>query len=173
MQKGWRHQIFPVMAIEDFAVYYACVSSLQEFLCFEIDGVYGAWRMRAPSKKFEKKTQKLELKGDYAFDGGLSAAEWFKSWESYSDLLEAECTSATESTFFHVTDIANFYDSIDLFKLENKLKQAIPEWDGTVDVLIHFLKYWNRTVRGYDPFIKRITTRNCSRCFAYSGKFLY
>jgi hypothetical protein len=37
----------PVFSVEDFSVYYACTSALQDTLCFDIEGVYGGWRMSA------------------------------------------------------------------------------------------------------------------------------
>lgn len=145
-------RFIPIMAVEDLAIYYACTTALQDKLCFEIDGVYGGWRM---SKNYEH-TDTGQIVGDYVFDSSLSTQEWFNNWSSFTELLTVKCREADDQTWFHVTDIANFYDNIDLFILENKIKKDISCWDDTVDILIHFLKFWNRGIRGYSPSSKGI-----------------
>lgn len=144
----------PVMQKEDFAVYYACTSALQEHLLNDdIEGVFGGWKMTSSSKSRKNADESI---ADYVNDSSLSIKLWIENWQSYTDLLLATCKDHDGDIFFHTTDIANFYDSIDLNKLEQKIKKDIDNWDGTVDVLIHLLKYWNRVVDGYNPSSKSI-----------------
>lgn len=152
-KSGGATRFVPVFSIEDFSVYYAATSALQKHLCFDLDGVYGAWWMSANHSKI---TPDEEIFGDYVFEGSLSTKQWIKNWASFSDLLRHECEQADESTWFHVTDIANFYDSIDLSILEQKIKRIVIEETDALDVLLHFLRYWNRTIRGYNPSSKGI-----------------
>lgn len=147
----------PVMQKEDFAVYYACTSALQEYLLNDdIEGVFGGWRMTSSRKKLQVDKSIAESIADYVVDSSLSIKLWVKNWQSYSDLLLAYCKEHDGDFYIHTTDIANFYDSIDLNKLEQKIKKVADNWDGTVDVLIHLLKYWNRILDGYNPSSKGI-----------------
>ena len=49
-------------------------------------------------------------------------------------------------------DIANFYDNINLFLLEDKIKHAIKkEKSEIVSLLFYFLKYWDKKHHFYNP----------------------
>jgi hypothetical protein len=146
-------RFIPILQKEDFAVYYACTAALQnELLNDKIKGVYGGWRMTSGARNVVTK----DYYADYVLDSSLSTKLWLKNWQDYTSLLQAYFEQNDDSLYVQTTDIANFYDNIDLYKLEQKIKKHVQNWDETVDVLMHFLKYWNRLLNGYNPSFKGI-----------------
>lgn len=160
-------RFLPVMTVRDMSVYYACVSAIQDEICISIEGVFGGWRMRKEKQREEDDND--EIFGDYVFEGSLSTKKWIQNWRRYTDLIESLCDTHSEEYYFHTTDIANFYDSINLDILENKLKRTCEKWDESIDILVHFLKHWNRRITGYNPSSKGIpqeSVQDASRILA-------
>jgi len=76
-------------------------------------------------------------------------SQWFKNWKEFQRRAY-DYSQTGEYNYFIKTDIANFYDTINLSILENKIRTVLNENDPFVlDLLFNFLGNWNRRFEGY------------------------
>mgnify|MGYP000117792765 CR=1 FL=1 len=104
----------------------------------------------------------------YGF-GSFNKFGWVKSWSQYWKLAVSTFEEAHETSWFAMFDIANFYCSIDLSKLERLLRRTCPEETDTIEILMYFLSTWNRDLYHYAPSTKGIPMDligDCSRVLA-------
>jgi hypothetical protein len=74
---------------------------------------------------------------------------WTKEWTEYMNLSN-QIISGYFNPFIIEFDIANFYDKIDLFRLEKKVRTAtLDKNEFEVNLLFHFLKNWDRKNLSY------------------------
>ncbi len=146
----------PILSKEDMAIYYLLVLSLQDYLVEDLEGVYGAYRS-IPSAA--KKSKEVEV--DYSiidpyFQDTFNRKAWFKDWSRLNDLLMQICEDKSVGNFVLVSDIANFYDTIDVGSLISRMRSVIPQYDDVISLLGYFLSYWDRRIKGYNPSSKGI-----------------
>src|SRR5262249_43267304 len=76
-------------------------------------------------------------------------AAWMRNWQAYWKLLAATYEHASESSWFVMFDIANFYDSIDLYRLETSVRALCGNEAYAINVLLALLSSWNRALCRY------------------------
>jgi len=149
----------PVLTKEDLAVYYLISLALQTTLSHDLPNIFGGWQK--PPKKIaqSKKASEqnfLELISDPYLAESMSKKTWFKNWTNFNALLR-ETVDATETGNFVMTsDIANFYDNIDIHRLTKKIRSEVSDLEFVVDLLEYFLSFWDRRIKGYKPSSKGI-----------------
>ena len=79
----------------------------------------------------------------------FSSHLWLKEWRKFSDLISALVTDKSIGSCVVTTDIANFYDSIEIPRLISKIRRSAPAESDTTDALNAFLSSWNRRHIGY------------------------
>ncbi|TNJ40213.1 hypothetical protein FGF66_00095 [Chlorobaculum thiosulfatiphilum] len=132
--------IRPVMHFDltDVVVYYYCVKSLQDQLIErinEVEFVYGGFRL----------TDKLVL-SESSMDGFVydPSYEMFlkcsfrKAWSDYQNLAQGLYENRFD--YYMHLDIAHFYDSIPLNKLEQEVRSLVPNKKNDIDLLFYLLK---------------------------------
>jgi len=175
----------PVFEPKDYLVYFYCLSVLEEELALNrVSTTYGGWSLKGLIKSSEEQELK-PLTGKYqpvysADDPSIPTFSYNKyAWAEYLGeyqrnlyaTLKATIKKPDQLKFVTVQfDIANFYDCIRLNVLEKKIradcaKEKIP----VIDLLCHFLRYWNRDINGYDSQFNGIPQDafgDCSRIIA-------
>jgi hypothetical protein len=169
-------RIVPTFTLRDYCLYFYCIKKLEPILCQDrIEGTFGGWRLPNIIKNIEE----LETEGmidyidvPYLPYSSLSILEWIKNWKAFSKL-----TFLKTQHFFNgsscviIFDIANFYDNIKLDILERKLRLKCeqPSLNRVIDLLLYFLRYWNKPFEGYVPKnvgLPQEETGDCSRLLA-------
>lgn len=151
-------RFLPIINATDMAVYYLIVDSLQKPLVKNLPSVFGGWWSKPTSVEESKSLSDLskqEIDDPYSF-GTLNPTLWFSEWKSFNDVIYALVKSGEFGNYVVKTDIANFYDTIDIQGLISRLnRESIDQFDN-IDVLNIYLSYWDRRVRGYEPSRKGI-----------------
>ncbi len=156
----------PILTKEDMVVYYLLVLSLQDYLVHDLPGVYGAWRSvptnankdEGVSFEFESGVlgqEEAEIVEPYYADT-LSRKAWFKNWNQFNELLASTCGTNGIGNYVLTSDVANFYDTIDVGKLCQKIRSDVSGNDDVVALLTYFLQYWDKRIKGYNPSSKGI-----------------
>lgn len=174
-------RIIPTFTLKDFCVYFYCINNLQSCLCDEqcrTEGTFGGWSIGNPIKSIED-LEKENLIGncewyEYISVSSLALSQWIKNWKEFSKLAYAKSVEFGCNVDDYVVatfDIANFYDNIKFDILENKLrlKCQSTEHNQIIDLLMYFLKYWNKPFEGYFPKtvgLPQEETSDCSRILA-------
>lgn len=154
-------RFIPILKKEDMAVYYQLCAEIGDQVIENIDGIYGGWKFVKTPGSLRELSQELKLEEiSKAYHQGyfsetFSSAAWFQQYKSYTDLITRICSQETDS-FIAKTDIANFYDSIDISILMQKLQRKIPDYWRHLDLLEIFLGHWNRNTLGYKRSSKGI-----------------
>ena len=176
-------RIVPTFSLRDYCLYFYCIYRLEVVLCNDrkrIEGTFGGWQISNPIKSMED----LEKEGlinrcgwyEYMSVSSLSLSQWIKNWKEFSKLsyaksLEFSAVYGLDDYVVAIFDIANFYDNIKLNILENQLRLECQsrEQSEIIDLLMYFLKYWNKPFEGYAPKsvgIPQEETGDCSRILA-------
>ncbi len=167
-------RFIPVFDLRDYIVYFACVRALDEPLARDaIPGTFGGWSLGGARRRTEDgQAQRLiqEVVDDtYAPPSAYNPAAWVKNWNEYWKLLWITFRDSPEDSWFVSFDIANFYDSIDLPRLERLLRQHAPEAPLAIEVLSYLLGAWNNRVTMYARSSKGLPQDligDCSRVLA-------
>jgi hypothetical protein len=173
-------RFIPVFSYEDIAVYFGCIKVFdQRFTELAVPGTFGGWSLGGARRNFEKKHacsvyEDMPPRKDY-FDeytpiSSFNRNAWFENWQKFWQLSANLYEHACDSDYFALFDIANFYDSIDLPKLERQIRACSNENDSVaVEVLFYFLSIWNKKQNQYAKTTKGIPQDNigdCSRVLA-------
>lgn len=157
-------RVIPVFTIQDYCVYYYCIKKLEPKIAYNrIDNTFGGWSLnglirRSEEDEMGKRVKDYdELEDAMAELHGISVSEHSfnpKAWvKAYGELNSRLYATAKESEYSYVAefDIANYYDSIRLDKLEASVREiATKEERDVVSLLFHFLNYWNRDINEYN-----------------------
>ena len=151
-------RIVPTFSLRDYCVYFYCVKKLEYILCQDrVEGTFGGWRIPNPIKSIEdieKEGIAENIDVPYVSYSNLSVLEWAKNWKEFSKI-----TFLKTKKFFNgsscvvIFDIANFYDNVKLDVLERKLRLKCDKvtTNRIIDLLLYFLRYWNKPFEGYVP----------------------
>lgn len=164
-------RVIPILMLEDYCVYYYCVKKLEKELALNrVSGTYGGFSLNGLIR--EKETDEIEKISEEIPSTPKRAYNlfgWIESWKDFTRKVYAHATTS-DATNFLFLDIANFYDTIDLDKLESKVRHATnDEQTQIVNILFSFLRNWNRKVYGYGAQTKGIPqdeVGDCSRILA-------
>ena len=156
---------------------------LQDCVCDIKDrtvGTFGGWSISNPIQSIDKIEKENLISScewyEYVSVSSLTISQWMKNWKEFSKLsyaksIEYESNQCATDYVVALFDIANFYDTIKLDILESKLrlKCNTAEKNKIIDLLIYFLRYWNKPFEGYFPKscgIPQEETGDCSRILA-------
>lgn len=137
----------PILSAEDMVVYYLLVLSLQDYLVKDYEGVYGAYRTVPKGAKKKNPEDDPDIIDPY-FQDTFSKKAWFKDWSQFTDLLRETCGDPSVGNYVLTSDVANFYDTIDVGRLIDKIRSKVPLNDEVVSLIGYFLNYWDRRIKG-------------------------
>jgi hypothetical protein len=155
-------RFLPIINHTDMAVYYQLCGEIGDRVIEQIDGVFGGWQVvpTPASRKYIDDLPRNEqvelLYGHEYFSETFSSAAWFQNYRNFTDCIREITDSDEYGNFVGMTDIANFYDTIDIDRLTSKIKNKIPDLSRHVEILEVYLGYWNRRLVGYQRSNKGI-----------------
>lgn len=164
-------RVIPVLSLEDYCTYYFCIKQLEKYLAINrVPNTYGGFSLGGQIRESENdEIEAIIADIPSSPTRAYNRFGWIESWGDFQDKAWRYATS-TDSTQFLTLDIANFYDTIDLDKLESKIRHAVPkEFASVVNLLFSFLRNWNRKIYGYGHQSKGIPqdeVGDCSRILA-------
>jgi len=146
-------RIVPVFGYEDSCVYFFCVKQLEDFIAINrVDGTFGGWTLGNPIKEMED--EEIENLQDVSDDSPMALnsynpIKWSENWRDFQKRAY-EYAKKGNYQFFLKFDVANFYDTVNLHILEDKIRLATEKKQGfVVELLFHFLQNWNRQFERY------------------------
>lgn len=156
-------RFLPILSRTDMAVYYQLCGELGDLVLIDRPGIYGGWQV-VPQLKGTENLDRISrnevISARYQqgyFQDTLSNAAWFQGFKSFTQLITKIINSKEGyGNYVAVTDIANFYDSIDVYRLVSKLRDKLPEYSSHLELLQVFLNFWNRRSTGYQASTKGI-----------------
>jgi hypothetical protein len=148
----------PVFTYVDTAIYFACMQHLDRKLAgAAVTNTFGGWRLGTARREIEEQEALAILGGEGCPSMPPSCynrAAWMKNWQEYWKILAAKYEHADGSAWFAMFDIANFYDSVDLSRLETGVRSICADEPFAINVLFHLLASWNRAQCLYRPSTK-------------------
>jgi len=148
-------RFIPIINHIDMAVYYQLCGEIGDHAISDLEGVFGGWQVvptpqaRTDIAKLPKDEQVAKLYSQEYFSETFSSASWFQNYVSFTDLLKELISTGMYGDYVGITDIANFYDSIDIGKLIRKLRQRTQNLEQHLSLLEIYLSFWNRRLSGY------------------------
>jgi hypothetical protein len=148
-------RFIPIINHIDMAVYYQLCGEIGDHAIENLEGVFGGWQVvptpqaRTDIANLPKDEQVAKLYSQEYFSETFSSAAWFQNYISFTDLLKELIATGTYGDHVGITDIANFYDSIDIGKLIGKLRQRTQKLEQHLSLLEIYLSFWNRRLSGY------------------------
>jgi hypothetical protein len=176
-------RIIPVFEIKDYCIYYYCIKKLEGKIAFNrVENTFGGWtlgglmrrgeneEMATRKARFDKREEEIaELAGISAPDYSFNPAAWARAYGDLNAKLYATAREA-ELHFAAEFDVANFYDSIRLDILENRIRElSDSSLAEVISLLFHFLNYWNRETNLYNKQsvgLPQDAMGDCSRILA-------
>ena len=146
-------RLIPVLTKKDTCVYYFCVKALEDFLSEGyVDCTFGGFRLNGKIKEKEDDLFNEINEAPYSVSPfSYNPSAWVGAWTDFQKKAYAISREGVLS-YFIIFDIANFYDSINLILLENKIRNSADKTSSeVVDLLFYFLKYWDRELSFYAP----------------------
>jgi hypothetical protein len=148
----------PVLTYVDTAIYFACMQHIDKRLAgAAVENTFGGWRLGTARREIEEK-EALALFGGEGCPSMppscYNRAAWMQNWQEYWKLLAARYEHADECAWFAMFDIANFYDSVDLGRLQTGVRAISGDQDFAINVLFHLLASWNKALCRYTPSAK-------------------
>jgi hypothetical protein len=138
----------PVLTHTDAAVYCACLKTVDNALAAKaVPNTFGGWRLDGARRTMEEKAALELFNGEDSQSIPLSCfnrGAWVKQWNQFWKLLAAQYEHAAETCCFAMFDVANFYDSVDLRRLENGVRSESQGAHFAMNVLFHLLRTWNK-----------------------------
>ena len=166
-------RFIPVLTCIDTAVYFACMQHIDKKLAsVAVEQTFGGWQLGTARRDMEEQ-EALALFGGEGCPSMppscYNRTAWMRHWQEYWKLLAAKYEHADDSAWFAMFDIANFYDSIDLRRLETSVRAISGDEHFAINVLFHFLASWNRALCLYTHSTKGLPmdlVGDCSRLLA-------
>ena len=163
----------PVFSYKDTAVYFSCLQCVDQKLAeAAVEHTFGGWKLGG-ARRADEERQALELfNGEDSESIPLSCynrGAWVQAWNQFWKLIAANHEHADDQAWFAMFDIANFYDSVDLHRLENSVRAASAGCQFPMNVLFHLLRTWNKGRCLYSESTKGLpmdVVGDCSRLLA-------
>jgi hypothetical protein len=183
----------PVFSVKSHCVYFFCTSYLEEKLAGNRTPLtYGGWTLGGNEirrqeeeeygglsgvyKEFLKRYElpdgslmSLVETGGYHIESSFNPDAWRIYWKKFYDQLYL-VSRDYDYKWVAELDVANFYDSICITKLINKIRATVDTNDSyVVDLLETFLCHWRRDQVGYQDNtvgIPQDESGDCSRILA-------
>ena len=115
-------RFIPVLTFTDTAVYVACMQQIDKKLAgAAVENTFGGWQLGTARREIEEREAIALFNGEGCPSMPQSCynrAAWSKHWQKYWKLLAAKYEHADDESWFAIFDTANFYDSVDLRRLE-------------------------------------------------------
>jgi hypothetical protein len=163
----------PVFTLTDTAVYFACLQTVDEGLAAAaVPSTFGGWQLGGARRCMEEKEALAMFNGEDSLSIPLSCynrGAWVKHWNQFWKLLASHHEHAEDGAWFAMFDIANFYDSVDLHRLENAVRADTAGAQFSMNVLFHLLRTWNKALCLYSESTKGLpmdVVGDCSRLLA-------
>ncbi|MBU3034251.1 RNA-directed DNA polymerase [Tritonibacter mobilis] len=154
-------RFLPILSRDDLAVYYQLCGELGDLVLIEREDIYGGWQVVPQPKSTNdlgRSSRNEVIAARYQqgyFQDTLSNAAWFQGFRDFTQLITTLINDKEGyGNFVATTDVANFYDSIDVGRLISKLREKLPEHTGHLELLQVFLSFWNRRSTGYQASTK-------------------
>lgn len=143
---------------QDQCVYHHCVFQLEKGDQFihRVSNAFGGWHLPHPHREQERdEVDRLEesfseqyLESPY-WSPAVNPIRYRRIWREYAYYVYLQSMNLPDYAAVHI-DIANFYDSIDLPRLERLVRaRANQDTHPIVDLLFHFLQGYDRRQLGY------------------------
>lgn len=165
-------RIVPLLTVTDYCVYYFCIKMLEDDIALDrVEGTFGGFSLGGQIRKSEEsELEEISLDQPSTPSRAFNLIGWNNAWKDFQKKIWLKAKDSEASEYL-MCDIANFYDTIDLDKLEVKVRNAIPkgEKQSVVHLLFSFLRNWNRKIYGYAHQTKGIPqdeVGDCSRILA-------
>ncbi|BAU64568.1 hypothetical protein STA3757_19400 [Stanieria sp. NIES-3757] len=163
-------RIVPVFDSRENCTYYFCIKQLEQAIAINrVDGTFGGWSLGNPIRQREEEELEELTPLSPIPPNSYNQFKWSENWKEFQKRAYLYSQKLTYS-FFLKFDIANFYDTINLNILENKIRLATTSKDAfTIDLLFHFLRNWNRRFERYSlksVGIPQDEVGDCSRILA-------
>ena len=163
LQKGSGVTRFlPVLSKEDMAVYYHLCGKIGDQVLVNKTGIFGGWRSIPTSKNLSDLATNRRFEDEAAvfqnnyYINSFSNRLWLAEFKSFTQLIKELATVSSEQNYVALTDVANFYDSIEIPRLIKRLRKDIPRESKNIELLEVFLGFWNRRTFGYSQSSKGI-----------------
>ncbi|MBU1165226.1 RNA-directed DNA polymerase [Patescibacteria group bacterium] len=158
-------RFIPTMTLEDYCVYFFCIKCLEDEIAKNrIKGTYGGWRLGGKIRKIENFDDAPSVP-----DSSYNKFEWMKAWTEYQQKAY-KFYQNNNFQYFIVFDIANFYDSVRLSRLEMLLREATQKnKTPIVNLLFYFLSNWGKRDLNYErqnTGLPQDEVGDCSRILA-------
>lgn len=158
-------RFIPTLTEEDYCVYFFCIKCLEDEIAKNrVSGTYGGWKLGGKIRKLENFDEAPSVP-DFSYD----RFAWKQAWTEYQKkayLLQRK----SKHNYFIIFDIANFYDSINLRRLEILVREIVGKnKTEIVNLLFYFLANWGKRDLNYDGLstgIPQDEVGDCSRILA-------
>ena len=173
-------RFIPVLTATDNLLYHYLVKEIEESLLAtkpKSVKTFGAYRILTTAKKKDNDRRKYDFIDidDISVGKYTVSYSWFPSWGEFNETVKNYFDRNKKKTVFVKTDIANFYDNIDLRLLENKVRSCLDDSKlSVVNILFKLLQGVNSFSYKYNYQGKGLPqdeTSDCSRLLA--NYFLY
>lgn len=162
----------PVLTLDDYCIYYYCIKSMEvEIAKNRVKYTYGGWSLGWIIRKKENLDGSKTV---VEFDGSVPVTSvnmpaWKKYYSDYQNRAY-KLYKNKNYKYFAIFDIANFYDSIRLDRLEYQIRAVVPkEKSEEVNLLFYFLSQWNKRCLNYtreSVGLPQDELNDCSRILA-------
>ncbi|OGC11285.1 hypothetical protein A3K48_02035 [candidate division WOR-1 bacterium RIFOXYA12_FULL_52_29] len=158
-------RFIPALTREDYCVYYYCIKSLEdEIAANRVKGTYGGWKLGGKIRKIENNDEIVSMP-DYSYN----SFAWKRAWTDYQKRAY-NLYAKSDHEYYFIFDIANFYDSIRLDRLEALIREAVDKRKTKyVNLLFYFLSHWNKKYMFYEKQsagLPQDEVGDCSRILA-------
>jgi len=146
-------RLIPVFTVKDNCVYYFCVKSLEDYLAEGyVDCTFGGFRLSGKVKEREEDLfNEINAVPFSISPFSYNRTAWVEAWGDFQSKA-FKISREGSLGYFIIFDIANFYSSINLSLLENRIRNcADKSLSDEIDLLFYFLRYWDRKLSFYSP----------------------
>jgi hypothetical protein len=163
-------RIIPVFEARENCVYYFCVKQLEGHIAVNrVDGTFGGWTLGNPIREKEDGELQQLTPPSPIPSNSYNPFRWSKNWKEFQKRAYLYSQKG-QFSFFLKFDIANFYDTINLSILEDKIRLVTTKQEAlAIELLFHLLRNWNRRFERYSlksVGIPQDETGDCSRILA-------
>ncbi len=146
----------PVLTYQDVCVYFGCVKAFDEKLSsLAVPDTFGGWSLGGKRRSREE-DQAVDAISASMPVSAYNRWAWVANWQQFWKLLAARFEHLPDDSCFVMFDIANFYDTVDLPRLERMLRRECGDKHDAIQVLIYFLSNWNKRLNEYAQTSKGI-----------------